>query len=90
MPQVRFTRHLSVHFPGLRDAEAEGATLAEVVAALDRRWPGLADYLVDDRGSLRPHVNLFVNDELLRDRKALADPVGPDDRVTVMQALSGG
>ena len=90
MPHVQFTRHLSVHFPDLQDFEVEGSTLAEVVAALDRRQPGLAAYLVDDRGALRPHVNLFINDELLRDRAALSDPVGTADRVFVMQALSGG
>jgi hypothetical protein len=87
---VQFTRHLNVHFPGLEDVVVEGATLAEIVAALDRLHPGLAGYLVDDRGGLRPHVNLFVNDELLRDRSSLSDPVGPTDRVFVMQALSGG
>jgi hypothetical protein len=79
-----------MHFPDIRNIEVDGATLSEVVAALDRRWPGLSDYLVDDRGALRPHVNLFVNEELLRDRNALSDAVGPDDRIHVMQALSGG
>ena len=54
MPHVQFTRHLSVHFPDLQDFEVEGTSLAEVVAALDRRQPGLAAYLVDDRGRCGP------------------------------------
>jgi molybdopterin converting factor small subunit len=90
MPRVRFTRHLLLHFPDLREADVAGATLAEVVGALDREHPGIAGYLVDDRGALRKHVNIFVNDELLRDRAGLSDPVSERDRVFIMQALSGG
>jgi len=88
--QVRFTRHLRLHFPDLRDGEVEAATLAELVRALDRQWPGLAGYLTDERGALRKHVNVFVNGELLEDRAGLGDPIAAGDEVFVMQALSGG
>lgn len=90
MPRVQFTRHLLTHFPTLREVEVEGATVGQVVVALDRRYPGLGSYLKDDQGSLRRHVNIFVNDELIRDRTRLSDAVGPQDRLFVMQALSGG
>ncbi|MGQ0722619.1 MAG: MoaD/ThiS family protein [Candidatus Eiseniibacteriota bacterium] len=90
MPRVRFTRHLLLHFPDLREGRVAGSTLSEVVGELERRHPGLAGYLVDDRGALRKHVNIFVNDELLRDRAGLSDPVGEADQVFIMQALSGG
>ena len=90
MPDVQFTRHLRVHFPELRDVDVPGRSLAEVVQALDDLHPGLAAYLVDDQGALRKHVNIFVNDRLLDDRKGLRDRVAPGDRVFIMQALSGG
>jgi molybdopterin converting factor small subunit len=90
VPRVRFTRHLRLHFPELRDVDVEAATLAELVAALDRIHPGLAGYLTDERGALRKHVNIFVNGGLLRDRAALGDGVAAGDEVFVMQALSGG
>jgi molybdopterin converting factor small subunit len=90
MPHVQFTRHLRVHFPSLADAQVGGGTVAEVVTELDSLHPGMASYLVDDHGALRRHVNIFVNDELVRDRVRLKDPVRPGDRVYVMQALSGG
>lgn len=90
MARVRFTRHLRLHFPDLRDLEVEASTLAELVRTLDRAHPGLAGYLVDERGSLRKHVNVFVNGDLLEDRAALRDRLGPGDEVFVMQALSGG
>ena len=90
MPHVQFTRHLRLHFPDLREVDLEGATVAEVVEALDRLHPGLAAYLTDERGALRKHVNIFVDGELLEDRAALSDPLAPNARVFIMQALSGG
>jgi hypothetical protein len=90
MPRVSFTRHLLRFFPDLREGDVPGGTVAEVVAELDRRHPGLASYLVDDRGALRKHVNIFVGEEMVRDRERLSDPLSPDAQVFVMQALSGG
>lgn len=91
MAQVRFTRHLSRYFPGLAEREeVAGETVAEVVAALDARYPGLAAYIVDDRGSLRKHVNIFLDQELIHDRVTLSDKVDTDDQMFIFQALSGG
>ena len=92
MATVCFTRHLQRFFPDLRvDGEVvPGATVAEVVAALDDRHPGLSRYLVDDAGRLRRHVNIFKDDATLRDRLGLSDPVSDDTELMVVQALSGG
>jgi sulfur-carrier protein len=90
MAHVSFTRHLQRFFPELTEGEVPGATVREVVDALERRHPGLAGYLTDDLGRLRPHVNVFVGDEPIRDRQGLRDPVAPDARVFILQALSGG
>jgi molybdopterin synthase sulfur carrier subunit len=90
MPRVQFTKHLVRFFPRLRDEDFDGATVAEVVASLERKHPGLASYLVDERGSLRTHVNVFLGDELIRDRERLSDRVPAGVTVSVFQALSGG
>jgi molybdopterin converting factor small subunit len=90
MPHVTFTRHLTRFFPALADGEVPGATVREVLDALERRHPGLASYLVDETGRLRRHVNIFVRDEPIADRARLSDAVGPEDRVFILQALSGG
>ncbi len=70
-----------------REVEAGGATLAEVLADLDRRYPGLRFRMVDEQDRLRPHVRVFVNGEQARH---LARAVGPGDEVQIVQALSGG
>ena len=92
MPEVVVARHLYRFFPVLedRDIEGEGETAAEVVKAMDALAPGFSDYIVDERGALRPHVNVFVGDEMVVDRKALSDPVPAGGKVFIFQALSGG
>jgi molybdopterin converting factor small subunit len=91
MAVVKFTRHLVRYFPTLTDTvTAEGSTVAAVVAALNVQYPGLADYVVDERGALRKHVNIFLNQELIQDRHTLSDLVQPDDKLYIFQALSGG
>ena len=91
MATVKFTRHLVRYFPALQDeVEVAGETVAAIVVALDAIYPGLADYIVDERGALRKHVNIFVAQELIQDRHGLSDAVQPDDKLYIFQALSGG
>ena len=90
MPHVAFTRHLQRFFPALVEGEVPGATVREVIDELDRRHPGFASYIVDETGRLRRHVNVFVGEEPIRDRERLGDALAPDDRVFILQALSGG
>lgn len=91
MPQVTLTRHLQRFFPALKVVEdVPGATVRELLDELDRRYPGFAAYIVDETGRLRRHVNVFVREEPIFDRDALADEVAPDDKVHILQALSGG
>lgn len=90
MPNVKFTSALNRFFPNLRGGSFEGSTVAEVVAALDKNYPGLSDYIVDERGALRKHVNIFVGNTMVRDRDGLSDPLSKDAQVYIFQALSGG
>ena len=89
-PIDAFTRHLERFFPTLVDCDVPGTTVREVFDELERRWPGLASYLVDDTGRLRRHVNVFVRKEPIFDRERLSDTLAPGDEVLIMQALSGG
>jgi molybdopterin converting factor small subunit len=67
--------------------EAIGATLGEVLADLERRYPGIRFRMVDEQDRLRAHMRVFVRGMALRD---LAQPLDPDDDVNIVQALSGG
>jgi sulfur-carrier protein len=90
MPHVAFTSHLQIFFPNLNDGEIPGTSVRGVIDELERRHPGLASYIVDDTGRLRRHVNIFVGEEPIHDREKLADPLKAEDRVLILQALSGG
>ena len=92
MVTFQFTRHLFTFFPQLaeREVQVPAATVAEALAALEQLAPGIGNYLRDELGRLRPHVNIFVGTERIRDRRALADPVQPGDIISIYQALSGG
>ncbi len=70
-----------------RLVEAEGATLAEVLADLDRQYPGLRFRMIDEQDRMRPHIRFFVNGEQVHDA---AIPLRPTDEVQIVQALSGG
>lgn len=90
MAHVAFTPHLARYFPDLRAADVDAASVAELVAELERAHPGLASYLVDERGRLRQHVNVFVDGRVVRDRERLLDALTRQSQVFVAQALSGG
>lgn len=92
MATVTLTTHLFTFFPTLkgRALNVPAATVADVVKELERLAPGFAFYVCDERGRLRKHVNIFVEKQLITDRQALSDRLGPEADVFIAQALSGG
>ena len=70
-----------------REVEAEGATLAELLDDLDRRFPGIRFRMIDEQGAIRPHIKIFVN---RRQAPGIASRLAPSDEVLVVAALSGG
>lgn len=90
MATVKFTPHLKRFFPDLEEINVEAKTVADVVKATDARWEGIADYVVNEHGALRKHVNIFVDGELIYDKETLSDKVTSESRIFIMQALSGG
>ena len=86
------TTHLLRFFPALENRELTVAagSVAEVLHAVDAIAPGFCDYVLDERGALRRHVNVCVNQQLVVDRQRLTDQVADDATVYVFQALTGG
>jgi molybdopterin converting factor small subunit len=70
-----------------REVEGHGANLAELLADLDRRYPGIRFRIIDEQDAIRPHIKIFVNRAQVSD---LATPLGTRDDVLVVAALSGG
>lgn len=89
MARIVFTSHLERYL----DCAPREIEASSVAAALERVFedsPRLRSYLLDDQGSLRQHITVFVSGQVIKDRVDLSDPVGEDDEIYVLQALSGG
>jgi len=90
MPNVRFTYALKRYFPGLKEVAAAGKSFREIFTELEKQYPGISSYILDDQGSLRKHVNIFIDGKMISDRKTLSDPFTISSEIYIMQALSGG
>ena len=86
MPVVRLRAPLSELAGGKRELELEGATVAEVLQALEREHPDTRGWILDERGAIREHINVFVNKEYGREDTAVTSA----DRLHVIPAISGG
>jgi sulfur-carrier protein len=90
MVRVKFTSALKRFFPDLREMTASGNTLKEVFDEMETRYPRLRSYLLDEQGSLRGHVNVFIDGNVIEDRSGLTDPFAANSEIYIIQALSGG
>ena len=86
MATVRLRAPLSELAGGKGELELEGATVAEVLRALEREHPDVRGWILDEHGAIREHINVFVNKEYGQEATA----VGERDQLHVIPAISGG
>jgi molybdopterin synthase sulfur carrier subunit len=89
MPIVAFAPALTRHV-ACPEQQVDAATLRSALDAAFRAAPALRGYVLDEQGAVRKHVAVFVNGEMIRSRGELGQPLAPEDRVMVIQALTGG
>jgi molybdopterin synthase sulfur carrier subunit len=75
---------------GASTVQVEGATLRDVLQALDAAHPGFGERLFDDSGALRKFVNVFVADDDVRYLDGLGTPVPDGETVSIIPAVAGG
>ena len=71
---------------GNAELDLDGDTVGTVLRHLEREWPKTVGWVLDEQGRVRPHVNVFVNGERVREDAT----VGPEDRLHVLPSISGG
>jgi molybdopterin converting factor small subunit len=89
---------ITIHVPRELRKECEGASQLELSASsvrgvleeLERRHPGVYRGVCDDTGSVRRHINVFVNNDHMRDRDGLDTALAPGDEIIFLPAVSGG
>lgn len=84
---TRVASPLRSYTDGRATVEAAGATVRELLADLDRRYPGMRFRMIDEQDRIRPHIRLYVNTDAVVD---LDHRVGRGDTLHLICALSGG
>ena len=89
MPQVHVPRRYRVPTKGEGEIEVSADTVRGCIEAVEARYPGFQELILDSKGRLRHFSKLFLNGELL-DRDALDTPVARNDIVAVLTQAAGG
>ncbi|MBA3748852.1 MAG: MoaD/ThiS family protein [Solirubrobacterales bacterium] len=86
MATVRLRGQLEKLAGGGSEHEIAGATVGELLQGLESTYSALEGWILDERGVLRRHINVFVNGELAQPDAAVA----ADDKIEILPAISGG
>jgi molybdopterin converting factor small subunit len=87
MARVLLPQALVRLFPGApREVAVPAETVRAAIDALEARWPGMRDRLVDSTPAIRRHLNVFVDGA----RARLDTPLAPEAEILVTTAMSGG
>lgn len=89
MVQITFADSIQRHVP-TPPVEVHGGLLRDVFAGVFATRERLRGYILDDQGSLRLHLAVFIDGQQIMDPKGLSDDVPDDADIHVIQALSGG
>ncbi|HEV2033087.1 MAG TPA: MoaD/ThiS family protein [Candidatus Dormibacteraeota bacterium] len=90
MPQFRIPGPLRRLSDGEVTVAVEATDLSSAIEALDARYPGFRDRLLDEKGELRQFVNLYLNDEDVRLGSGLKAKVAEKDEISIVPAVAGG
>ena len=74
----------------LDTVEVEGGTVHELISALDVKYPGIGERLLDAQGNVRRFVNIYVNGEDIRFLQDKETPVKAGEEVSIVPAIAGG
>lgn len=86
---VRFTANLQ-RFVRTDAISVQAKTLRAALDAVSAERPEIRGYILDDQGSLRKHIMVFIDGQIAEDRDGLSDAIASNAEIYVMQALSGG
>ena len=75
---------------GKSEVETSGETIADVIRSLDREFPGFATRVLDDTGSIRRFVNVYLNSEDVRFLKGAESEVPERASISIIPAVAGG
>ena len=90
MPLIQIPSALRKLTGGASEVTAAGATVGAALADLERRHPGIAARIFDERGAVRPFIRIFVDAEDIGGSGGLDTPVGERGEIAIVPAIAGG
>ena len=90
MAKISCTSSLKRFFPSLEKEDIQADTLLESIDRMNQLYPGFKAYVLDEHENLREFLHIYVNDELLKERKNLAVKLNAETTIYIAQAISGG
>jgi MoaD family protein len=75
---------------GQAEIQLEGVTVGEVLRKLDAQYKGFGERLFEDGNTVRRFINVFVNEDNIRDKKNLETEVKPGDTISILPSIAGG
>jgi molybdopterin synthase sulfur carrier subunit len=90
MSTIRIPTPLRSYTSGQSEVPVAGGTVADAMHDLVSQFPTLRPHLFNGEAQLRPFVNLFINDQNIRDLQGLATPLKETDRLMLIPSIAGG
>lgn len=90
MTTLRIPTPLRTYADGQSEVDVQGTTVAEAMDDLFSLHPALRPHLLNGDDALRPFVNLFVNDENIKDLNGLDTPIQENDKLLLIPSIAGG
>jgi MoaD family protein len=87
---VRIPTPLRAYTSGKKEVQVSGGTVGEAMRELARQYPNVRTHLFDEGEQLRPYVNLFLNDEDIRNLDGERTPLQEGDRLMIIPSIAGG
>jgi molybdopterin converting factor small subunit len=90
MSTLRIPTPLRPYTEGQSEVQVSVNNVAEAIAELLKRYPALKPHLYNDQDQLRSFVNLFVNDDDIRNLDGVQTPLKDGDRLMILPSIAGG
>ena len=90
MPVLKVGALMRYYIDNQPEALVHGATVLDALQDAVLQYPALKFHVFDSQGRLRRHINVFVNDENIRELKGLKTKLEENDRITLLASISGG
>lgn len=90
MNSIRIPTPLRPYTDNLKEVEVDASNVGEALDVLTDRYPNLRPHLFDENGNLRAYVNIFVQQEDVRNLRGQATPLTGNDRLMIVPSIAGG